>query len=187
MLVLCGKTASGKDTIQKELLKKGMTSAVSYTTRPMRKGEAEGVNYHYISEKDFLQKKEEGFFAETTSYKVASGDTWYYGSAVEDMSDSKVIILNPDGLRAIQANKELNPVIFYIVSDDETIWNRLRKRGDNSEEARRRLNADDKDFQDIDKQIDFAIKNDGSESPEFIAKMILWLYLHKKKYMQMRK
>lgn len=187
MIILCGKTASGKDTIQKELLKRGMTSVVSYTTRPMREGEIDGVNYHYISKEDFLEKEESGFFAETTSYNVASGETWYYGSSVEDLTDSKVVIMNPDGLKKILKNEDLNPVVFYIMADNETIWNRLRQRGDNSEEARRRLNADDEDFKDIDKYIDFAIKNDGSESPKLISRMVIWLYLHKKKYMQIRK
>lgn len=91
----------------------------------------------------------------------------------------------PERLKEIKKNEVLNPIVFYIVADDETIWNRLRQRGDSSKEARRRLNADDIDFQGIDKYMDFAIRNDGSESPEFIAKLILWLYLHKKKYMKM--
>lgn len=164
-----------------------MQSVVSYTTRPMREGEMEGVNYHYISEEDFFDKQNNNFFAETTSYNVAvdGGQTWYYGSAIKDLTDDKVAIMNPDGLKEIKKIKSLNPVVFYIIADNETIWNRLRQRGDNSEEARRRLNADDADFQGIDKYMDFAIRNDGSESPQFLAKMILWLYLHKKKYMKM--
>ena len=164
-----------------------MQSVVSYTTRPMREGEMDGVIYHYISEEDFFDKQNNNFFAETTSYNVAvdGGQTWYYGSAIKDLTDDKVAIMNPEGLKEIKKIKSLNPVVFYIIADDETIWNRLRQRGDNSEEARRRLNADDADFQGIDKYMDFAIRNDGSESPEFIAKLILWLYLHKKKYMKM--
>lgn len=178
MLILCGKTASGKDTIQKELIKKGMTSIVSYTTRPMRDGEIDGINYHYVSEEEFIQKKNSGFFAETTSYSVASGEVWYYGSAVEDLTNEKVFITNPDGLREIVKMEGLNPVVFYISASEETIWNRLRQRGDNSEEARRRLNADDEDFKDIEKYYDFAIKNDGSMSPELMSYIILKLYRH---------
>ena len=50
---------------------------------------------------------------------------------------------------------ELNPISFYITAGEETIWNRLRERGDNAAEARRRLNVDDEDFKDIDKVVDF--------------------------------
>lgn len=160
-----------------------MKSVVSYTTRPKRIGEIDGVNYHYISEEEFFEKQNNNFFAKTTSYNVAvdGGQTWYYGSAIKDLTDDKVAIMNPEELREIKKIESIHPIVFHIVADDETIWNRLRQRGDNSEEARRRLNADDVDFQGIGMYIDFAIRNDWNESPELLAKMILWLYLHKKK------
>lgn len=181
MIVLCGKTASGKDTIQKQLILRGMKSIVSYTTRPPRQGEVDGVAYHFISQEEFLKKRESNFFAESTSYNVASGETWYYGSAVEDLTDDKVVILNPEGVKEIKKITTLNPKVFYIIADEDTIWNRLRSRGDNSEEARRRLNADDEDFKGINKYIDFAIRNEGLISPEEIAEMILYLYERTKK------
>lgn len=178
ILILVGKTSSGKDTIQKELIKLGMKSVVSYTTRPPRKGEINGVSYHFITEKDFLDKKNNGFFAETTSYNVAvnGGQTWYYGSAIKDLSQDKVMIANPEGLRTLKKNNELNIFSFYLMVDEETIWNRLRQRGDNSEEARRRLNADDEDFKDIDKYVDFSFRNDTGLKPKTLAEMILNTY-----------
>lgn len=176
MLLLCGKSCAGKDTIQKELIKMGMKSIVSYTTRPPRSGEMNGVTYHFISKEDFMKKEEEGFFAETTYYDVATGDRWFYGSAVEDLSDDKVIIVNPHGLEQLRKIKSLNPIAFYITAGEETIWNRLRQRGDDSAEARRRLNADDKDFEDIEQYIDFSFSNDLGLKPELLAEMILYTY-----------
>ncbi len=175
MILLCGKSCSGKDTIQKELIKLGMKSVVSYTTRPPRKGEIDGVTYHFITKEEFLDKEKQGFFAETTSYNVANGETWYYGSAIEDLTDDKVAIVNPEGLRQIKKIKSLNPVTFCIMADEETIWNRLRQRGDDAAEARRRLNADDIDFADIDKDVDFSFRNVGLK-PELLAEMILYTY-----------
>lgn len=99
MLLLCGKTATGKNTIQNELIKMGMKSVVTYTTRPSREGEIDGIDYHFITKEEFFRKKEQNFFAETTSYDVATGDKWYYGSAVEDLTDDKAIIVNPHGLK----------------------------------------------------------------------------------------
>lgn len=176
MLLLIGKTATGKDTIQKELIKIGMNSVVSYTTRPKREHETEGVEYHFITKEDFLNKEEQGFFAETVSYNVASGETWYYGSAVEDLSDDKVIIVNPHGLEQLRKIKSLNPIAFYITAGEETICNRLRERGDNAAEARRRLNADDVDFADISKNIDFSFSNDLGLEPKVLAQMIFDTY-----------
>lgn len=102
MLLLCGKSCTGKSTIQKELVEMGMTAIVTYTTRPKRENEVEGVAYHFISNEDFLEKEQQGFFAESTSYNVATGETWYYGSALEDFADNKVIIVNPYSLRQIR-------------------------------------------------------------------------------------
>lgn len=176
MLLLIGKTATGKDTIQKELIKMGMKSVVSYTTRPPRLGEVDGITYHFITQEEFLNKYHKGFFAETTSYNVATGETWYYGSAVEDLNDDKVIIVNPHGLRQLRKISSLNPIAFYITAGEETIWNRLRERGDNASEARRRLNADDEDFANIEKNIDFSFSNDLGLKPELLAEMIFYTY-----------
>ncbi|MDE7476625.1 MAG: guanylate kinase [Lachnospiraceae bacterium] len=176
MLLLCGKSCSGKDTIKKELIKIGMDSIVTYTTRPPRENEVDGIAYHFISKEEFLEKEHQGFFAETTSYNVATGETWYYGSALEDFKDNKVIIVNPYGLRQIRKIKSLNPIVFYLTSGEETIWNRLRQRGDDSAEARRRLNTDDKDFAGIENDIDFSFRNDIGLKPELLAEMILYTY-----------
>lgn len=62
MLILMGRTASGKTLVRDKLVKNhGFNSVVTYTTRPMRKDEIPDVTYHYISEEDFLQKVESGF------------------------------------------------------------------------------------------------------------------------------
>lgn len=176
MLLLIGKSCAGKDVIQKELIKMGMESIVSYTTRPPREHETEGIEYHFITKEDFFAKEKEGFFAETVSYNVATGDTWYYGSAVKDLDDKKVIIVNPHGLSQLKKLSSLNPVSFYITAGEETIWNRLRERGDNAAEARRRLNADDIDFCNIINEVDFAFSNDLGLSPKELAQMILYTY-----------
>lgn len=179
MLLLCGKTCAGKNLIQNELIKLGMKSVVTYTTRPKREKEVDGVEYHFINKEEFLEKEEQGFFAESTSYKVATGDVWYYGSAIDDLTEDKVIIVNPEGLKKLKEMPNLNPVSFYILVDEEVIWNRLRKRGDNASEARRRLEEDDKDFKGIDVYIDYAFRNDLIK-PELLAEMILYTYKNTK-------
>lgn len=176
MILLVGKSCSGKDTIQKELIKMGMNAVVSYTTRPPREDEVDGVAYHFITEEEFLEKERQGFFAETVSYNVSGDRTWYYGSAVKDLTDDKVFIVNPYGLRQIMKLESLNPIAFYIMANDDIIWNRLRQRGDDAAEARRRLSADDVDFIGIDKDVHFAFSNDIGLSPKTLAEMIMYTY-----------
>ncbi len=176
MILLCGKSCAGKTTIVKELKKLGLEEAISYTTRPPRKGEVNGITYHFITKEEFLEKRAQGFFAETTSYNVATGETWYYGSAIEDLTDDKVAIVNPDGLRHIRKIKSLNPVAFHIIADKTTILKRAEKRGDDTDEVLRRLIADDFDFADINSYIDFAFRSDFGLDPKALAELILYTY-----------
>lgn len=176
MILLCGKTSAGKDFLQKELIKMGYKAVVSYTTRPPRKGEVDGMTYNFISEEEFFQKEKEGFFAETTHYDVATGETWHYGAAIQDLTSDKVFIVNPEGLKQVRKMKTLNPVAFYLMADEETIWNRLRQRGDDAAEARRRLKSDDIDFEDIISNVDFCLKNDLGITPDVMASIVHKIY-----------
>lgn len=176
MILLIGKTCSGKDTILNEIVKLGYKKIVTYTTRPIRPGEVDGVNYHYISRDDFLIKEANGFFAETTCYNVATGDTWYYGSATEDYDKDKVMIVNPDGIKQISKIMSLNPVVFYIQTNESVTRQRLLKRGDNPKESDRRIESDNKDFFGIEKYVDYDINNNTRDTPETWAREVVWLY-----------
>lgn len=172
MIVLVGKSCSGKTTIAKELEKLGYSLIVTYTTRPIREGEEDGVDYKFITKEEFLEKNTNGFFFESTSYKVADGDIWWYGTAVEDLDSEKAVIMNPCGLKKMKHLGSMHPVSFYIMANEGVRWNRLRDRGDNATEARRRLNADDIDFMGIDTIIDFAFRSDAGIGADELAKLI---------------
>lgn len=149
MIVLFGKTASGKSTILDSLVKEGYEKVVTYTTRPKRRGEKQGESYYFISEDDFKQKIFDGFFAEYDSFSTTEGE-WYYGSAKEDYEtddQKKIIILTPKGLQKI---RELGYSVIgiYIYANNNTISKRLNIRGDKKEEAKRRVMRDNIDFKD---------------------------------------
>ena len=105
MIVLLGKTCSGKDTILNKLVKDyGYFKLTTYTTRPMRKGEIQDKTYHFVSEEEFLDKLNSEFFLEHKKYETAEGE-WYYGSAKEDYENgdnNSVIILTPSGFEALK-------------------------------------------------------------------------------------
>lgn len=179
MLVILGKTASGKNTIVNELVKNyGFKQLVTYTTRPKRKGEIEDVTYHYISLEEFKKKDREGFFAETAYYSPASGGEWAYGTSLEDLenADNKtVVILNPNGFYSIAGTPYENPYCIqsvYIRAKDSILYERLGKRGDTAREAARRISSDREDFESIGDCVDFWIANDGTFSIEEIAAAI---------------
>lgn len=76
---LMGKSSSGKDTIYKELLKRGekLETIVPYTTRPIRAGEREGVEYHFTDEEQFQNLMESGKVIEHREYHTVYG-IWRY-------------------------------------------------------------------------------------------------------------
>ena len=178
MIALIGKTATGKSRIKDELLKLGYESVVTTTTRPMRPGEIQDVSYHFIDKSQFRRFKEQRLFAETTSYETVHG-TWYYGTQKKDLEnhENKVIILNPDGILSLMRTVDMSDwVIFFIDCPEDIMKKRLNKRGDNPEEAERRLESDRKDFMNINRLCDYRIVNDGLRKPEDIAWKIKALY-----------
>ena len=75
IVVLLGKTSSGKDTVCNQLIQKGYKKLVTYTARPMRPGEVQNETYHFISKEEFKTLISKGFFAEYTSYETVD-DIW---------------------------------------------------------------------------------------------------------------
>ena len=79
-----GKSASGKDTIYKKLLEyfPELKTVTLYTTRPMREGETEGVEYHFIREEQLEAMKSEGRVIEMRTYQTMYGP--WSDATVED-------------------------------------------------------------------------------------------------------
>ena len=170
MIILCliGKSASGKTFVRDKLVKEhGYKSLVTFTSRPLRKGEKQDITYHFISQEDFEQKIEEGFFAEWKKYDTEQG-VWYYGTALTDCydaDDDTVAILTPDGVRDLQAI-EIPMVVIYLYSNLNTIKQRLSIRGDNPKEVERRIEADVKDFNGAEMLADRIVYNNLSDDIE---------------------
>ena len=174
IVVLIGKTASGKDTVCKELMKSDFHKIVTYTTRPMREGEINGYTYHFISDEDFHKKVDEDFFLEYKSYTVADGSKWYYGSPKHEFYSDKdsIIILTPDGYRDF-LKFNIPHKSIYIYSNIDTIKKRLIARGDDKAEAERRVAHDIKDFKGIENEVDYIVYNNEGSSIDFVVNDIL--------------
>ena len=181
MIILAGRSCTGKDTITNELIKLGYNRLITFTTRPMRDKEVNGITYHFIKIEDFLTKYIEGFFLEARYYHTPEG-IWYYGSSVnsyEIADNNTVCILTPSGLRKLRENF-IPFTSFLIEISDEEILKRQELRGDNITdkkrlEAERRFKADKLDFMNINGLIDFTIRNEN-RTAEDVAKEIDRLY-----------
>lgn len=178
MLIIMGKTASGKDLVVSRLVSDyGYKKMVTYTTRPMRKGEVPDVTYHYISEADFFEKVSAGFFAEYRKYDTIHG-TWYYGSAKKDYevdSDKTVVILTPSGVKEVLGVLDRKPTIIYLYANIRTVKERLIKRGDDNAEAERRVMRDIADFKDAPEMADRIVYNNGDRDVDEVVEEIIKL------------
>lgn len=176
MIIIIGKTASGKDMIVNKLISLyGLKKVITYTTRSQRKGEKQDITYHFISEKEFKQKINEGFFAEWKTYITEFG-IWYYGTALEDLEkadEKSIIILTPDGFRDVKEKLGNDITSIYIYANNSTIKKRLMMRGDDNNEAQRRLEHDNEDFKGIENEVDRIVyNNDGTNINEVVQKIL---------------
>jgi len=155
IVILCGFCASGKDSVANYLSDKGYSKIISHTTRPMRDGEQNGIDYHFVSSEEFKALEGNGNFIEVRSYDTLVNnvpDKWYYG-VVEDSIDKNninVVVLDIIGLRAFK--KEFGDLCttFFLDVPEEVRRQRCIDRGDYDEyEFNRRLIDDQKRFPDI--------------------------------------
>lgn len=138
-IALVGAMCSGKTTIAKKLEQDGYNWIRTYTTRPPRPGES-SKDYMFVSQDEFFGFMMNGFFMETEGYKVASGDTWYYGSLRSDYKiPNSVIILTPMAIYKLR--NELN--VVFVDTPLDTRLDRAHHRGDEPKEVLRRFKAEE--------------------------------------------
>ena len=156
IFAVMGKASTGKDTLTKMLSETlELPIALSFTTRPMRVGEKQGVEYNFISDSDFWDLHGCDLLAEYTSYEVASGETWHYGLTKEELEKAEyvLVIVNPDGFK--QLTEIYGDKVCSILIDapaDVRIKRYLDRdivTEEKAEECCRRFLADNKDFKDI--------------------------------------
>lgn len=138
MIVLVGPSASGKTEAAKLLYSiYGIKKVITHTTRPMRIGEKDDVDYHFVSKEEFLKLKEKNYFIETTLY---NGN--YYGTSKSEVSDNKVLIVDPNGVKSILSLNDPRIIIFRLNADSTTRFNRMIIRGDSIENIEQRISKD---------------------------------------------
>lgn len=178
MLCLMGKTASGKNLTRDQLVEKyNFNPIVTYTTRPMRRGEAKDITYHFISTDEFIEKINSGFFIEWKDYVTNEG-LWYYGTALEDCvnaNDKDVIILTPDGVRDLKDNG-VDIINIYLYSNLKSIQHRLELRGDKKDEIERRISTDSKDFKNAEMLADRIVYNNLNDNINNVVGNVAYWY-----------
>ena len=152
-----GKSSSGKDTIYKKLRERHpeFHTIVPYTTRPIREGEHNGVEYFFVDEQRLKEMQEAGQVIEVRSYNTKCG-IWTYFTADDGQIDLErhdyLVIGTLVSYEAMKGYFGRNAVVpIYIeVEDGERLTRALEREKEQSEpkyaEMCRRFLADEEDF-----------------------------------------
>ena len=152
-----GKSSSGKDTVYKKLKEqyKEFRLIVPYTTRPIREGEKDGVEYYFVDPEQFRAMKEDGKVIESRSYNTKCG-IWTYFTADDgqiDLSAADYLLIGTlvsyQALREYFGEEAIVPV--YLEVEDGLRLARALERERRQEkpiyaEMCRRFLADEEDF-----------------------------------------
>ena len=139
LIVVSAPSGCGKDTIVKKVLERMQGEvhlSVSMTTRPMREGEAEGVNYYYVSADEFRNKIDSG---EILEYTVYSGN--YYGTPAGpvkkqlESGKSVILIIEVEGGENVKRLFPEAVKVFVIPPTFSELESRLCGRGTDDEET----------------------------------------------------
>jgi len=163
LYTISAPSGAGKTSLVKALLEaeSALCVSVSHTTRAMRPGEVDGVNYHFVSTSAFEGLIEEGAFLEHA--KVFAN---YYGTsqaAVEKaLNEGTDVILEIDWQGASQVRKKLpNTIsIFILPPSTAALRERLTNRGQDAEEViNRRMNEAKNEMSHFN-EADFVVINE---------------------------
>lgn len=151
-----GKSASGKDTIFKEIKKRmpEFRTVVLYTTRPIREGEREGVEYHFVDEEKLREFEKDGKVIELRAYHTVHG-IWKYFTVDDgqfDGDENFIAIGTPESYEKMVAYMGADSLVpIYIQVDDgerllRAVERERKQKEPKYEELCRRFLADAQDF-----------------------------------------
>lgn len=161
----------------------GLKRIITTTSRNLRNGEQNGVDYNFISEFDFRQKMEDEDFIEYVEY---SGNL--YGTEKSQILDNlnQDLIWRIDPSRAGQIREFIKNffdqnmaenllkrvLVIYLTVDDGTIIKRLKERGLSETEIQRRMQEDSRLWQEYKDNYDFVVENAPGHLDKTVDKII---------------
>jgi len=134
LFIISAPSGAGKTSLCKEIIDffPGLRHSVSYTTRPARSGEKDGVDYHFVSRETFAAMAAKGAFAE---WAEVHGNC--YGTALETLENCRAtgrdVLLDIDCQGAAQLKKNWKQGVFIFILPPSFDALRLRLQGRNTD------------------------------------------------------
>mgnify|MGYP000155661808 CR=1 FL=1 len=154
---MMGKSSSGKDTLYQKVLERlpQIHRVVPYTTRPIRAGEQDGVEYHFVDDKQLAELETDGKVVELRAYNTVHG-IWKYFTVDDgqiDLAQGDYLLIGTletyEKIREYYGAEHLVP-IYIEVEDGERLARALERERRQAvpkyKEMCRRFLADEEDF-----------------------------------------
>ena len=137
VVILTAPSGTGKTTVAAKVLKQDaeLTFSVSHTTRPIRDGEKDGVNYHYVDEGTFDSMVERGAFAEWAHvHKRRYGTSLREVERIHEAGQDVLLDIDPQGGVQLMETYPDAVTIFMVPPSMVELERRLRGRGTEDED-----------------------------------------------------
>ena len=166
LIVISGPSGVGKDTLIEHLLKldSNLRYSISYTTRPPRPGEVDGVNYRFVSREQFEKLLEQGALLEHASY---NGNL--YGTPAAPVQEARAaghdIVLKIEVQGARQVREQVGDGLFIFLappSTQELVRRQEMRKSESRKDMRERLRIADEEMT-YAADYDYVVVNDELE------------------------
>ena len=181
---LMGKSASGKDTIYKRLLEAcpELKTVALYTTRPMREGETDGVEYYFTTPENLREFDKAGRIIELRTYQTVYGP-WSYATVDDghiDLENGDYLMIGTlesyEKLRDYYGAGGVEP-LYVTVNDglrlERALFRERQQREPKYAELCRRFLADEEDFSEENRKRCGILREYQNENLEVCVKEIL--------------
>ena len=163
LFIVSAASGTGKTTLVERLVHAvpNLKMSRSYTSRPARDGEQDGVDYNFISRDRFEQMVHEGEFLEWADvfgnyYGTSSSDT----DACLALGEDVVLVIDVQGARQVRARGIETVGVFVLPPSAAVLESRLRGRSkDTEEQMRRRLDVARTEVGEFE-QYEYVVVND---------------------------
>lgn len=144
-IIICGGSGSGKDHLLKGLIKKGERYEPKLTTRPIRDGEIDGIDYNFITEEKFNDLFEKDLIKAHQHFRIKNKD-WFYAITKENFENNNLFVMTPVELSFISKEERKGCFVVFLDIPEDIRKTRILERNDNNDSVDRRIFADRIDF-----------------------------------------